>query len=185
MVREFTLHHPTEDDWAEVRELRVRMVTDTPIAFLESREQALARTEQQWRDRIREQAEAGSFRVVAVSPTGRWVGTMACFLTDGSPGYVIDRRPGPRRANLVGVFVDPEWRGDAGVADALLHAVVDWVREQGLVELYLHVGDINARARRYYEKRGFHETGVVDATAEQPGMGEVEMVATLPVGSTV
>jgi len=176
MVREFTLHRPAPEDWAEVRELRLRMVTDTPIAFLESREQVLERTEQQWRDRIREQASAGSIRIVAVAPDGRWVGSMSCFLTDGSPGYVIDPRPGAPRANLVGVFVDPEWRGDAGVADALLDAICAWVREQGLAELYLHVGDINTRARRFYAKRGFRETGVVDATAEQPGIGEIEMV---------
>lgn len=180
MPREFTLHHPTEQDWAEVRELRLRMVTDTPLAFLESREQVLERTEQQWRDRLREQSDAGGFRVVAIAPDGRWVGTMACFLTDGSPAYVIDPRPRPRRANLVGVFVDPEWRGDAGVADALLQAVAEWVRSEGLSELHLHVGDINTRARRFYAKRGFVETGVIDFTEEQPGMGEVEMVLELP-----
>ena len=176
MPREFRLHRPTEDDWAQVRELRLRMVTDTPIAFLETPEQVLERTEQQWRDRLREQAAAGSARVVAIASDGTWVGTMSCFVTEGAPPYVLDARPGPPRANLVGVFVDPEWRGDAGVADALLAAVADWVRDQGLGKLYLHVGEINTRARRYYEKRGFRETGFVDATAEQPGMGEVEMV---------
>ncbi len=53
MSQDFTLHPPSEDDWVSIRELRLRAVTDTPIAFLETREQALAIDEEGWRERAR------------------------------------------------------------------------------------------------------------------------------------
>lgn len=179
MAREFALHRPVEDDWERVRELRLRMVLDTPIAFLETPEQVRAIEEAEWRSRIARSRADGSTRVVAVEPHGTWVGSMSCFISQGEPGYVTDPKPGPRRANLVGVFVDAGWRGDAGVADALLAEIAGWARGRGLDELYLHVGDANARARRFYEKRMFHATGVVAAIPEQPGTGEIEMVLAL------
>lgn len=179
MTAPFRLYQPVEDDWELVRELRLRMVRDTPIAFLETPEQVLSIDEAEWRSRIARSRGPRNTRCVALAPDGTWVGTMSAFVTDGEPGYVTDPQPGPPRANLVGVFVDAAWRGDAGVADALLGAVAEWVQNEGLDRLYLHVGDINERARRYYVKRGFRETGVVAAIPEQPGTGEVEMVLEL------
>lgn len=178
MPRPFELIQPVEDDWRLTRELRLRMVLDTPIAFLESADQVRAVDESEWRARIARSRGPGNTRVVAVAD-GRWIGSMSCFVSEGEPGYVSDPQPGPPRANLVGVFVDPDWRGDAGVADALLEAVCEWVRGAGLEELYLHVGDVNSRARAYYAKRGFRETGIIAAIPEQPGTGEVEMVLRL------
>ncbi|MGN6503201.1 MAG: GNAT family N-acetyltransferase [Pseudolysinimonas sp.] len=179
MNRSVELVQPVEDDWALVRELRLRMVLDTPIAFLETAEQVRDVTEDEWRARVARSRAPGSTRYDAVAPDGRRVGTMSCFLSDGEPPYLVDPRPGPPRANLVGVFVDPHWRGDAGVADILLAAVGAWVREQGLDRLYLHVGESNLRARRFYAKRGFRETGMVAAVPQQPGVDEVEMVLDL------
>jgi GNAT superfamily N-acetyltransferase len=184
MPRAFTLHRPVPDDWAAIRDLRLRAVTDTPIAFLESREQVLALDESDWRARAQRNVAENSTQVVAVDADGRWVGGMVCFISDGAPAYVSDQRLGPARANLVGVFVDPAWRGDAGVTDALLGAIAEWVLEdRGLSELHLHVSDQNPRAQRSYEKRGFVPTGVVDSIPEQPGHREIEMVAELPLGS--
>ena len=182
MTRDFTLHTPSEDDWAAIRDLRLRAVTDTPFAFLETREEVLALDEDAWRARVHRNVNADSTQAVAVDPTGRWVGSMVCFVSDGSPGYVTVPRPGPRRANLVGVFVDPEWRGSAGVTDALLGAIGRWARdEKGFAELYLHVSEQNPRAIRSYEKRGFVPTGVVDGIPDRPDDREVEMVASLPL----
>jgi GNAT superfamily N-acetyltransferase len=182
MPRDFTLHRPSEDDWAAIRDLRLRAVTDTPMAFLETREQVLAIDEDGWRARVHRNVNDDATQAVAVAPDGRWVGSMVCFVSEGAPGYIAEPRPGPRRANLVGVFVDPEWRGDAGVTDALLGEIGRWAGvEKGFTELFLHVSDRNPRALRSYEKRGFAATGNVDAIPEQPGERELEMVARLPL----
>ena len=182
MPAAFTLHRPSEDDWAAIRDLRLRAVTDTPMAFLETREQVLAIDEAGWRERVHRNQHADATQVIAVADDGRWVGNMVSFISDGPPAYVERREPRGRRANLVGVFVDPEWRGDTGVTDALLEAIASWVTgEKGLGELYLHVSELNARARRAYLTRGFMATGMVDVVPGDPVDREVEMVASLPL----
>ncbi len=95
------------------------------------------------------------------------------------PGVVEDP-DAPRRANLVGVFVDPQVRGrEAGVAEALLDAVVAWVRdEQGLDRLHLHVHEDNPRAAAFYRRYGFVATGASYTDALNPG-AEREMVLPL------
>lgn len=180
MPKPFTLHRPTEDDWPAIRELRIRAVTDSPVAFLETREEALAVDEEGWRSRVRRNIAADSTQVVAIAADGRWVGSMICFASDGPPSYIDRREPPGKRANLVGVFVDPEWRGDVGVTDALLDVIVRWVVEAGLSRLYLHVNAVNERARRSYEKRGFRPTGYVDAIPGRPDDLEVELLRELP-----
>jgi len=182
MPRQFTLYRPTEDDWAAIRDLRIRAVTDTPIAFLETVDDVQALDEQGWRERVAKNVHAGATQSVAVDSDGRWIGSAVCFVSLGEPGYLPDARPGPPRANLVGVFVDPEWRGDAGVLDALLVEISRWAHaDKGLTELFLHVGEPNARARRSYEKRGFRPTGRVASVPQQPGVRELEMVVALPL----
>jgi ribosomal protein S18 acetylase RimI-like enzyme len=182
MPADFTLHRPAGDDWAAIRDLRIRAVSDTPMAFLETLHQVLALDEQGWRDRVKRNQHTDATQVVAIAPDGRWVGNMVCFVSDGPPSYVVRQEPPGRRANLVGVFVDPGWRGDAGVTDALLGAIATWVmKDRGLDEPYLHVSELNDRARRSYVKRGFRATGQVDTVPDDPVDREIEMVAGLPL----
>jgi GNAT superfamily N-acetyltransferase len=134
-------------DWREVRELRLEMLADTPIAFGETLQDALGHAESEWRMRgARGTAEHG-IALVAIDSTGRWVATMAGFVPD---------QAGP---TLVGVYVSPGHRGrEAGVFDLLLDAIEDWARTKGDV-LTLQVHEDNARARAAYLRRGFTETG--------------------------
>ena len=177
----FDLYQPREDDWASIRDLRLRALEDEPAAFLERYEAALGFDEAEWRARARRNQAPGSRQVVARTPEGRWIGSMSVFSSEGQPAYLGVARPGgggERRANLVGVWVDPDHRGpDAGVADALLLAQAEWVRDElGLSRLYLHVGDWNARARRFYERNGFRATGVTEVLPGDLSEFEVEMV---------
>lgn len=65
---------------------------------------------------------------------------------------------GPAPLELARLYVDPEWHG-RGVADALLHPVIEHARAQGAQTLWLGVWRNNHRARRFYEKRGFVRVG--------------------------
>ncbi|NAZ74965.1 GNAT family N-acetyltransferase [Kineococcus sp. T13] len=153
----------TEDDWELFRDLRLRMLADTPIAFMETLEQARAHDEAEWRFRARRTTLPGSSAVVAVDEaSGRWVGTMSTF-TDPERGVF-----------LVSVFVDASQRG-AGTADRLLTAVLERVRAEGAHAVTLHVHEDNARARAFYERRGFRDTGVRVPYALDPARSEVEM----------
>lgn len=136
-----------EADWVAYRAIRLEMLEDTPIAFLETVEAARAHQDEHWRRRAAN-ASASSRLFAAVAPDGRWLGTMGGFHAAGS-----------RDPHLVGVYVTPSFRGrEHGVADALLDAVIDWARDRS-GRLLLEVHEHNAAAIRYYERRGFAFTG--------------------------
>lgn len=169
MVTEKYSIRPTQpDDWRELRALRIEMLRDTPLAFGETVQDALAHTEAEWRMRGARGTAPHGIAVVAIDLDGRWVGTMG--------GYVPDPGTG---ALLVGVYVSPQHRGrEAGVFDRLLRTIEDWARTEGDT-LTLHVHEDNARARAAYLRRGFVETGtrlpyVLDSSAM-----EIEMVKPL------
>jgi GNAT superfamily N-acetyltransferase len=59
---------------------------------------------------------------------------------------------------LEGLYVAPEWWGK-GVADELHDRALEVVRELGSAQIHLWVLEENARARRFYERRGWRENG--------------------------
>jgi ribosomal protein S18 acetylase RimI-like enzyme len=157
----FTIRTTTADDWHEVRALRLEMLGDTPMGFAETLETALQVDEENWRLRGARGTNPQSTALVAVTADGRWVGTMGGFLDNSVP-------------LLVGVYVTPEFRGSAGVADALLARVEKWARDYDDA-LLLHVHADNTRARRYYEKHGYTETGVTLPYVLDASQTELEM----------
>lgn len=165
-----TVRSTNEEDWREVRDLRLEMLGDTPIAYGETLEQALLHAEPEWRMRGRRGQDPRSASFVAIDDaTMRWVGTMG--------GYV-PTAPGASPL-LVGVYVAPEFRGaGSGVADALLAAVVEWAREYG-DDLALHVHEGNPRAIRFYQRHGFADTGRRLTYELDPGGLEWEMTKPL------
>ena len=158
----------TEHDWEAVRKLRLEMVRDTPMGFAESYETALTHDEAEWRRRGARGTAPTSVAFAAIADDERWIGTMA--------GYIEDGRP-----LLVGVYVTPDFRGEAGVADALLAAVENWAAQHGDT-ITLHVHADNARARRYYDKQGYTATGVTLPYVLNATETEIEMAKRLPAG---
>jgi GNAT superfamily N-acetyltransferase len=136
-----------ESDWPAYRAIRLEMLEDTPIAFLETLEAARAHPDEHWRRRTAN-SSAASELFGAVTPDGRWIGTMGGFHAVSSPD-----------PHLVGVYVTPAQRGrENGVADALLAAVIAWARPRS-DRLLLEVHESNLPAIRYYERHGFAFTG--------------------------
>jgi ribosomal protein S18 acetylase RimI-like enzyme len=151
-----------EADWRRWRDLRLRMLEDTPLAFAETLETARHHDEAEWRFRVRRTLEPGSSTVVAQAGE-RWVGTMSAF-THPQEGLF-----------LVSVFVDPAHRG-AGLADRLLAEVLRWARSRpGATRMTLHVHEDNPRAQGFYRRWGFRDTGVRVPYNLDPTQNEVEM----------
>ncbi|WP_425321407.1 GNAT family N-acetyltransferase [Clavibacter zhangzhiyongii] len=145
------IHRLRADDWREYRALRLEMLEDTPLAYLETLEQALTRPESDWRARTARAEQPGSTAYVAVErATGRWLGAMNAFVAAD-----------PTRVMLVSVYITPSARGrGAGVTDLLLDAIIAWARDRPNVRaVRLEVHEDNPRARAYYERRGFRLTG--------------------------
>ena len=156
-----------EEHWEQVRGIRLEMLADTPLAYLETLAEALALPDEAWRARARRGSAPDSVGLAAVeTATGRWAGTMAAFAAPGESPL------------LVSVYVAPRCRG-GGVADLLLDGIEAWAREHGARELFLQVHEHNGRARAYYRRRGFVETGDSVPYPLDPTARELRMVRAL------
>lgn len=160
----FTVRHLVEEDWPQVKALRLEMLADTPKAFLETIEMAEAHPDSFWRTRARNGLTDDVISLAAILDSGRWVGTMSSRLFADTPDPF-----------LLAVYVSPDVRGTAaGVTDALLTAIEDWARTKG-PGLLLDVHEDNHRARAFYAKRGFVETGRTKPYPLNPRELELEM----------
>lgn len=154
----------TPDEWRERRDLRLEMLEDTPLAFGDRLESARRYSEADWQSRAARAVAPGNCQAAAVTPDGRWVGTMGAFV--GRDG----------RAVLVTVYVTPVFRGRAaGVADRLLEFVEQWVRDStDATELILEVHEQNETAMRFYRRHGFVPTGHTQPYPLAPAQREIE-----------
>jgi ribosomal protein S18 acetylase RimI-like enzyme len=161
-----TVRRVTEDDWRLLRAVRIEMLRDTPSAYLETVADAQARAEADWRFRARRGSAGGTDYAIAAEAAdqpGRWVGYMACFVD------------GPGRAHLVSVYVAPEHRG-AGLVTRMVDEVCRWARDEaGVQRLHLYVHEDNDRARAFYRRYGFAETGGTMPYELDPTRLEIEM----------
>ena len=149
MNERISVRRVAEEDWSQLRAVRLEMLADMPSAYLETLASAEARTEDEWRCRAgRGSAGPTDLALAAVdADTGRWVAYMACFVD------------GPVRAHLVSVFVAPAHRG-TGLAARMVDDIRRWARDDaGARTLHLYVHEDNHRARSFYRRLGFAETG--------------------------
>jgi GNAT superfamily N-acetyltransferase len=157
-----TIRAPRPDEWELWRELRLRALRETPLAYLETIELAQTYDDAVWRSRVA--PSSSRISVVAIADDGTWVGQMVVLLE-------------PEPPTLVGVYVAAGHRGD-GTAQRLLDTIVTMVRAAGASVLRLQVGEGNDRARRFYERMGFVATGDVELIAGHP-VAEHEMLLAL------
>ncbi|MEU8834878.1 N-acetyltransferase [Streptomyces sp900116325] len=162
---EYRLHRVRAEDWQHGRAIRLQMLRDTPAAYLETFEEALAHPDSEWQFRATRSAGPGNIGVAAVDGSGIWVGTMSGFL------------PEPGIAKLVSVWLHPDHRGSgAGVAALMLDAVIRWARdEEKAKQLVLLVHEDNRRAIAFYERAGFSYTGRTEPYPLDESKQELEM----------
>ena len=159
-----------EDDWAALRAVRLEMLADTPLAYLETVAVAEERSEGEWRFRAHRGSAGSTDLAVAAEPAdqpGRWVGYLACFVDAPGQGHVVS------------VYVAPTHRG-TGLATALLDVVRRWAEDDaGLDRLHLFVHENNERAAAFYRRYGFSTTGHTEPYELDPSTREVEMALLL------
>jgi ribosomal protein S18 acetylase RimI-like enzyme len=151
-------------DWRAYRTLRLEALRESPLAFVERYADAVAQPDAYWRDRIARAAAGTASSTIVADAAGTFVGTASCFVEPGG-------------AHVVGVYVTPDWRGRDGVADRLLAAVVAWARDEVHADrIRLYVLADNGRARAFYRRVGFTESGATMAYPPDPTYTEVELV---------
>jgi len=159
-----TVHRVTPADAARMRALRLEMLADSPLAFLETLAQAAARPHADYRRRIVQASTGGQLAQFVADPGGRLIGHAG--------GTVL---PEERAATVVfAVYITPAHRG-SGVLRELVEAVAEWSVAMGRGELMLEVVVGNDRAVRAYERLGFEDTGVRVPHPVIPGLRELQM----------
>ena len=159
-----TVHRVTPGDAARMRALRLEMLADSPLAFLETVAQAAARPHEDYRRRIVQASAGRALAQFVADPGGRLVGHAGGTVMPEEPGVTI----------VFAVYITPAHRG-TGVLAQLVDAVAAWSREVGRPELMLEVVVGNDRAVRAYERLGFTDTGVRVPHPVIPALTELQM----------
>ncbi|MFC4067191.1 GNAT family N-acetyltransferase [Actinoplanes subglobosus] len=154
----------TPDDAGRMRALRLEMLADSPLAFLETLAQAAARPHESYRQRIRQSSEGFDTAQFIVDPGGPLVGHAGGTTVPGEPGCTV----------IFAVYLTPASRGGK-MLGRLVEAVADWSAAAGRDELMLEVVCGNERAVRAYEKLGFADTGVRLPHPTVPALTELQM----------
>ncbi|HTX00228.1 MAG TPA: GNAT family N-acetyltransferase [Acidimicrobiales bacterium] len=145
-------------DLGSLRAVRLRALAESPEAFASTLERELAMTDDEW---------------VARMERGAWF----LAVEDGEDVGIVCSFPDPARPaaqHLVAMWVDPRIRGTTVAAD-LVGAVVSLSRAEGAGAVFLWVLDPNARARRFYERLGFVDTGDRQPLPRDPSIGETRL----------
>ena len=137
-----TIDRLHENQWCELRDLRLAALADSPLAFWSTWAQEAGYDEPRWTSFLR----AATWFVA--TNRSRTIGGVGALLRP----EIVDE------PELIGMWVAPECRR-SGVAASLLAACCDWALEQRHRAVTLWVVDSNEPARRLYEKFGFGDTG--------------------------
>lgn len=175
------------EEWQLVKELRLAALRDpvAPVAFLETYEQGLGRSDDFYRERASGASEEGDGRArqfIAEAPDGSWVGTATVLIERPDDDVRFGAAAAVHQAHVVGVFVRPEARG-MGLAEELFRAGTEWAWSLGeprieRVRLYVH--ENNPRAAAFYRRIGFVPTGQTVPTPGDPAARELEYAVARP-----
>ncbi|RLP89139.1 GNAT family N-acetyltransferase [Micromonospora sp. CV4] len=152
------------EDAARMRALRLEMLADAPLAFLETVADAAARPHADYAARIAYTAVGSDTAQFVADPGGRLVGHAGGTVTPTESGLTV----------IYAVYITPAWRG-TGLLAELVDAVAAWSRACGRPELMLEVVVGNDRAYRAYQRIGFVDTGVRVPHPTIPALTELQM----------
>lgn len=151
-------------DWAELRDLRLRALEDSPEWFAARIETESARTPEDWKIEI----ETAHWRLI--TDTKKSAGMMAVSKADAL-----------RDADcwLFGCWIAPEFRGQ-GLMKLIIDELDQVCREEGWVKQGLGVWPNNERAIRAYKRHGFYQDGEPRPSRSRPTQLYIPMFRYLP-----
>jgi len=136
----------TLDDAERFRKIRLASLWESPEAFGSTYQQMASLPSEAWPEQLR------NLPTFVAVQDGQDAGVIRSAMDPGQPDT----------AHLISMWVAPEARGH-GVGGALVDAVADWARSQGLKQLALDVIDDNEPAIALYRRTGLKPTGESNA----------------------
>jgi GNAT superfamily N-acetyltransferase len=149
--KRIVIHRIEPQEWALLRDMRLRALHDAPEAFGQTYENAAAEPELEWRSAARA-ASSGDRRAWFFARPDEAAPDAA---TPTDLGMVQVRRRPPDDCLVFSMWVAPEAR-HLGVGRALIDAAADWARSWGGRRIVLWVTGVNEGAQRFYDRVGFH-----------------------------
>jgi ribosomal protein S18 acetylase RimI-like enzyme len=144
-----TIRLATVNDLQAFIALRLQALKDHPEAFGSDYEDAIARPEEFWQQRLTETDYNAIY--VAVSPDAELVAMTGISRYEGKKIQ--------HNASIVSVYVHPAWRG-LHLTEYLIEACVEWARRHDVRILRLGVAVTNSAAIRAYTRAGFAIYGI-------------------------
>jgi GNAT superfamily N-acetyltransferase len=139
------------DEGPTLRQIRLRALADTPLAFSSNHDREAAYPPERWETWARESADGPAQAMfLALGPAGEAPVGLVFAVIDADDATL---------AHLFAMWVAPEARG-TGAGSELVQAVVEWNAAHGARTLRTAVTIGNAAAARLYERAGFVDTGV-------------------------
>jgi len=143
-----TVRRVRPPDAARVRALRLEMLADSPLAYLETLADAAARPHDEYRARIALMSTGDERGQFVAERDGRLVAHAGGLRWPERPNTTV----------VFAVYVTPACRG-TGVLGELVEEVAAWSRAAGRHRLLLEVVTGNERAVRAYRRLGFADSG--------------------------
>jgi ribosomal protein S18 acetylase RimI-like enzyme len=149
------------------KDVRLRALLDTPLAFGSTYATESLLTDADWERRATGWSGEQSVGYLAID------GNAGCGIAAG----FVDRDD-PTKAHLISMWVAPTHRR-LGLGRTLVTAVIAWAAGQGFGRLVLHVVSGNDLAMRFYQRLGFTMTGKTEPYPNDPNLIEHEMALNL------
>ena len=158
-----TIERITSQNVINFKDVRLRALQDTPLAFGSTYADESKLTDADW-----------------LSRTTRWNGERGIgFLAfdDAMPcgiagSFLVEADP--TQAKLISMWTAPTHR-QRGIGRLLVDEVLHWARARQVHTLLLMVTSVNDSAIRFYERLGFTRTGRSEPYPNDPSITEYEM----------
>ena len=151
------------DEADELRRVRLAMLLDTPDAFASRHADEAAQPDEFWQERAAIAAQSSQVATFQVVDGDRHVGSATCLRLDPA-----------RAADLVAMWVDPEWRR-RGIGQRLVEGVCRWAARQGSASIELDVRELNTAALDLYRRCGFEVVAWPHPAEAAPDLMELRM----------
>ena len=142
-----TCRRATKSDVALFREVRLKALQESPEAFGSTYESAVQRDQGSWEEQLWTTTDGGDRNTQFAFEDDQCVGLAALY-----------REPDAHSGDVLMMWVDSKFRGTTA-ATSLVDNLLSWAKESGISTVSLVVTDTNARAIKFYENQGFHDTG--------------------------
>lgn len=142
-----TCRRASKNDVALFKEVRLRALQDSPDAYCSTYQSALQRDQCSWQEQLWATTAGGERNTQFAFEDDQCIGIAALY-----------REPSAPSGDIIMMWVDPGNRGSSA-ASMLVQNLLCWAKDSGFTDVYLDVTDSNARAIKFYQNQGFHDTG--------------------------